>query len=116
MHSPYHFVATRNAIAEFAVQLLFEIAVLWILRGLAGSVRTGSPFTMQNVRRLRWLAFLLPALDAIESFSRVAVKRTLFAAAGNAAVDALFVCLVVFTLAEVFAYGVRLREDVESTV
>jgi DUF2975 family protein len=107
--------------------LLFG-AVLWLLRGLAGSVRGGEPFGAANAARLRRIGFLLvvgaPVVAVVDWALRLSLANTLppneFGSADPAAFDLPFVQVLAgvgaFILAEVFAYGVRLREDVEATV
>ncbi len=103
------------------------LGTLWLLHGLAFSVTVGDPFGAANVRRLRRLGYLciLGAL-AVEvvnaNLRKVLVETSLneefgigitgFEFPGNA----LLVGLAALVLAEVFAHGVRLREDVEATI
>jgi len=101
---------------------------LWLLRGLARSVREGDPFGPANVQRLRRLGFLLvvgaPVVELGNWALRLSLANTLPANAfGNVGFRGfnfpfalLLAGLGAFILAEVFAYGVRLREDVEGTV
>jgi hypothetical protein len=101
---------------------------LWLLRGLAGSVRAGDPFGYPNVRRLRLLGFALvigaPAVALVDWALRQALVNTVSPSLlGGIGVPgyavpfaALLAGLGAFILAEVFAYGVRLREDVEATI
>jgi hypothetical protein len=108
--------------------LLLFIAGLWLLRGLAGSVLEGDPFGAPNVQRLRRLGFLLvagaPAVELLNTLLREALFNNLpphpsidIGMAGyNVPGTAILAGLGAFILAEVFAHGVRLREDVEGTV
>jgi hypothetical protein len=109
-------------------QAALFITGLWLLRGIASSVRRGDPFNAANVRRLRGIGFLLilgapvAALlnwslqlqlsDALPPGRFGNIGTTGFSLPGNA----LLAGLGVFILAEVFAHGLRLREDVEGTV
>jgi hypothetical protein len=106
---------------------LFVIG-LSLLRGITGSVRTGDPFVPANVRRLRGIGFLLVAGSLFLTLFDMALREALFnrlppvpgwnlasgpfGPPGSALVAGLFV----FILAEVFAHGVRLRDDVEATI
>jgi hypothetical protein len=108
--------------------LLLFIAGLWLLRGLAGSVLVGDPFGAPNVQRLRRLGFLLvagaPAVELLNTLLREALFNNLPAhpsidigmAGYNLPGTAILAGLGAFILSEVFAHGVRLREDVEGTV
>jgi hypothetical protein len=107
---------------------LLLAAGIWLLRGLAGSIRRGDPFGPANVRRLRQLGFLLvvgaPVAAVVNWSLRLALVDTLpHDAFGGLSFQgfafpftALVAGLGAFILAEVFAYGVRLREDVEATI
>ena len=105
--------------------LALLIAALWLLRGLARSVREGEPFGAANVRRLRTLGFLLllgaPAVEIVNWALRLALGNTAplsdLSTAGLSVQAAPFVAaLGAFVLAEVFAHGDRLREDSEATI
>ena len=101
---------------------------LWLLRGLAGSVREGAPFGRANVARLRSLGLLLVVGGSIVAVAdwalRLSLANTLPASAfGGVGFEGfrfpfplLLAGLGAFILAEVFARGVELREDVEATV
>jgi hypothetical protein len=104
------------------------LAALWLLRGLAGSVRRGDPFGAANVRRLRQLGFLLvvgaPVAAIINWSLRLSLVDTLpHDAFGGLSFQgfafpfvAILAGLGAFILAEVFSYGLSLREDVEATI
>jgi hypothetical protein len=116
------------AAAMDLTQLALFIAVLWLLRGIVRSVRLCEPFGEGTVRRLRSIAGVLlvgaPVVEAIneglrtELFDRLsAAQQTGFGTAGYTIPGTLLlagVCALI--LAEVFAHGLRLREDVEGTV
>ena len=104
------------------------VGILWILRGLARSVTAGDPFGVGNVRRLRTLGFLLlvgaSVVEVVNYALRTSLSNTLSPSAyGDLGFTgfrvpffALLAGLGAFVLSEVFAYGVRLREDVEGTI
>jgi hypothetical protein len=108
--------------------LALGFVALWQLRGLLGSVRHGDPFHAANVRRLRqfgWLILLgYPAAALTSSLLKEGLGSTMPEAhplLGNSAptvnlAAAVLAGLAVLVLAEVFAHGVRLREDVEGTI
>jgi DUF2975 family protein len=107
--------------------VLFVIG-LWLLRAITGSVRNGDPFVPDNVRRLRGIGFVLVVGSLFLTLFDMALRNALFnrippvpdwnLAAGpfGPPGSALVAGLGVFILAEVFAHGVRLREDVEATI
>jgi hypothetical protein len=112
---------------DLAPVVLFVIG-LWLLRGITGSVRQGDPFSPANVRRLRGIGFVLVAGSLLLTVFDMALRDALFNRLppmpewnlGNGPfgppAGALLAGLGVFILAEVFAHGVRLREDVEATI
>jgi Protein of unknown function (DUF2975) len=112
---------------DFGLLALF-VAGLWLARGFIGSVMAGDPFGAANVQRLRRLGFLLviaaPAVALLNSALAAALYNDLpldqvgdLGVAGfSLPTGALVGGLGAFILAEVFAYGLRLREDVEGTV
>jgi Protein of unknown function (DUF2975) len=108
--------------------LLLFVAGLWLLRGFARSVKEGDPFGAANVQRLRRLGFILvlgaPLVELLNTSLRHSLYEELpsfqgvdLGVAGFALpAGALLGGLGAFILAEVFAHGARLREDVEGTV
>jgi hypothetical protein len=108
--------------------LILFIAGLFLLDRFLVSVKEGDPFGSANVGRLRRIGLLLvlgaPLVELINS----ALRKDLLhdapagradgvgAAAFSLPVGALLGGLGAFILAEVFAYGLSLREDVEGTV
>jgi Protein of unknown function (DUF2975) len=125
-----HPTAAQEALAAAMdlTQLTLFIAVLWLLRGIVRSVRLGEPFGAGTVRRLRGIAGVLligaPIVEAIneglrtELFDRLSpAQQTGVGTAGYTIPGALLIAgLGALILAEVFAQGLRLREDVEGTV
>jgi hypothetical protein len=116
------------SVAIGLLPLLLVAAVLWLLRGLARSVRHGDPFSAANVRRLRQLGLLFllgyPAMVILTRLLQdwlVTTLPVLPLGGIGTTLDvispiALLAGLVMFFLAEVFAHGLRLREDVEGTI
>jgi hypothetical protein len=105
--------------------LLLIVAALWQLWGLLRSARKGDPFTTANVWRLRqfgWLLLLgwpLVAYLTMELKEWLATTPPADQTGGMFAPPiglALLFGLAVLVLAEVFAHGLRLREDVEGTI
>jgi Protein of unknown function (DUF2975) len=107
---------------------LLIVALLWQLWGLLRSARHGDPFTGANVRRLRQFGWLLLLGWPLVAYLTMALKEFL-AMTWASPTDpsqggvfappiggALLFGLAVLALAEVFAHGLRLREDVEGTI
>jgi hypothetical protein len=123
---------SRQRLLSFAEAVVTGalIAVgLWLLRGIAVSVRAHDPFNAANVRRLRGLAVLLilgtPVAGVINELLQYQLVNSLPSArygdampSGglNLPLPAMLAGVGAFILGEVFAYGVRLREDVEATI
>ncbi len=116
----------RSAL-DFGPLVLF-VAGLWLLRAFLRTVLDGDPFGARNVQRLRAIGFLLVVGGPIVQLLNQALRVSLFSALppyptidlGSEGLsipgNALLAGLGVFILAEVFAYGSRLREDVEATI
>jgi hypothetical protein len=106
--------------------------VLWLLRGVARTAAKGEPFRSSNVIRLRWLGaiFLLgfPLATIVErSFTEWLFSAGVWTGgplppggiatgAPLVSVPAILAAVSLFALAEVFAHGTRLREDVDATI
>ena len=104
---------------------LLLVGLLWQLWGLLRSARHGDPFTGANVWRLRqfgWLLLLGWPLVAYLTMARKEILATTLPANDTEVLfappigGALLFGLAVLVLAEVFAHGLRLREDVEGTI
>jgi DUF2975 family protein len=112
---------------DFGPLVLF-VAGLWLLQGFARSVKKGDPFGAANVQRLRRLGFLLVVGAPLVELLNWSLRQSLYDELppnrfGNIGVAgfslpaaALLGGLGAFILAEVFAYGLRLRDDVAGTV
>jgi hypothetical protein len=108
--------------------LVLFVAGLWLLRGFLGSVLRGDPFGTANVQRLRAIGFILVIGAPIVELVNYSLRQSLFTrvpphpsvdlgmAGFTLPANALIGGLGAFILAEVFAYGLRLREDVEGTI
>ena len=106
---------------------LLILALLWQLWGLLRSARHGDPFTDANIWRLRQFGWLLLLGWPLVAYLTMALKEFL-AMTWASPTDqteglfappiggALLFGLAVLVLAEVFAHGLRLREDVEGTI
>lgn len=101
---------------------------LWLMRSFLGTVVAGDPFGTANVKRLRWIGCLLvvgaPVVELLNSVLHGALLNDLppaqtsdlLTSGFRLPTGAMIGGLGAFILAEVFAYGVQLREDVEGTV
>jgi hypothetical protein len=109
------------------VPLVAFICGLGIIRAFMRSVLQGAPFGSENVRRLRALGFLLVVGAPIIELILYGLRQALFTSLPSSSIDlaieglsipgaALLAGLAAFILAEVFAHGQQLREDVEATI
>lgn len=108
--------------------LALFIVCLWLLRGFLRAVVAGEPFGTANVRRLRTIGTLLVAGAPFVALFNYSLRQALFDNAGagfhaNIAIRgfefpgmALLGGIAAYILAEVFAYGAQLRQDVEGTI
>jgi hypothetical protein len=104
---------------------LLIVALLWQLWGLLRSARHGDPFAGANVWRLRRFGWLLLLGWPLVAYLTMALKELLAMSLPANDTEGLFAPpiggallfgLAVLVLAEVFAHGLRLREDVEGTI
>jgi hypothetical protein len=127
-------VFTQRSIAAVPVlaRWALAIAVLWLVRGLARSAAEGDPFRGANVVRLRWLGALFLLGYPLATVVGAAATHRLFSPGvwtggpvpgGGIQTSywvlswpAIMAGVSLFALAEVFAHGVRLREDVDATI
>jgi hypothetical protein len=104
---------------------LLLVALLWQLWGLLRSARQGDPFRGANVWRLRKFGWLLLLGWPLVAYLTMDLKAALAETVPADVTSGLFVLdiggvllfgLAILVLAEVFAHGLRLREDVEGTI
>lgn len=106
------------------IPLVIGIAVLLILRAIVGSIKDGDPFGRANVGRLRKLGIILVAFPVVAIVMSVLLGGILDSTPNGGLLNNSFSLdfapvaagLGVLVLAEVFAHGVRMREDIEGTV
>ena len=112
-----------------AAGFLLAVGVLWLIRRVAASIWRGNPFHQANVRRLRWIGILLvigyPLAVTMGGFftnwffsteHSPVLPEGLVIGFPIISLGALLGGLCTLVLAEVFRYGLHLREDVEATV
>jgi len=112
-----------------AADFLLVVGVLWLIQRVAASIRQGNPFHQTNVRRLRWIGVLLligyPLAVIIGGFftnwyfsneHSPELADGLVIGFPVISLGAILGGLCMLVLAEVFRYGIGLREDVEATV
>ena len=101
--------------------------VVWLLLRLVGGLRSGDPFTTENVRRLDTIALVIGIGAAVVALVGMVRDVAVSGAVLPAGTDQVFVLptpvipwltamLVVAAIAQAFRHGVRLREDVDGLV
>jgi hypothetical protein len=103
------------------VAIPINYVVLKRLLAIVETVRSGDPFVAANASRLQAIAWALLALQVI-SIVIGAIGKAISTAAHPVHLDAGFsingwlAVLLTFLLAQVFAYGTHMREDLEGVV
>ncbi len=104
---------------------ILAVVVLVVLLRIVRAARVSDPFTLANVRRLRAVAVLVGAggivvgagADMLEAWMLDHSAARLWTAIEvGLPLNAVVVGVLIAVLAEVWAHGVRLREDVEGLV
>jgi hypothetical protein len=115
-------IMALRAIATLGlVAVPLNYIVLERLLAIVATVRLGTPFVAVNAQRLQTIAW---ALLALQVFSIIigAIARSVSTPAHPVHLDAGFsingwlAVLLTFLLAQVFAYGTHMREDLEGVV
>lgn len=126
---PIDHPTTTQSVIYLAAGVIASAVVLfglWKLRQIARSVREGDPFIDANVGRLRVIGLLLligyPVFQYVTGgLNEWMLRSAPYVSTARVDVDPFsagiaFAALCVLVIAEVFAHGMRLREDVEGTV
>jgi hypothetical protein len=119
------------AAAPAFVWWALTLGIVWLVRGIARTATHGDPFRSANVVRLRWLGVLFLLGYPLAVIADRAFTDRLFASGvdtggplpGEIVTDlplvsgpAIVAGLSMLALSEIFAYGARLRADVDATI
>lgn len=117
------------AAAANGLRLMALIGIAWgvandrllgALLGMIRSAREGDPFIAANARRLRVIGWALLAMQFLDfALGRAAVPLemdSLAAGHNGSSLGGWMAVLLVFVLAQVFAQGSTMRDDLEGTV
>jgi len=114
---------TPQQAAPVLLVCLFALGLLGIiaqLRKIFISLIKGSPFIMQNARRLRMIGLIIAGLEAVRFGGHALVVWVLHATPTSPPpqlnFSVLFAIAALFVLAEVFEEGVRMKKDLELTI
>jgi hypothetical protein len=118
----HQLVIGLRAIAVLGLAVIpLNYVVLKRLAAIVDTVRVGDPFVATNAHRLRAIAWALLSLQLL-SVAIAAIGKVVSTPAHPVHLDAGFsingwlAVLLTFLLAQVFAEGTRMREDLEGTV
>ena len=106
----------RNLASSIILGTMMIIVILILLN--IGSSSAGTPFTRRTARRIRiigWLQFALAIILGLVSFLMCMIKFQYVHANYN--INDLYIFVIGFAImviAQVFDYGIRLQEDVDS--
>lgn len=97
------------------------IAVIVLFLRLIGAIQSALLFTKTNVLRLRWIGgclLLIAVIYTIGNYMELAFVRSVVEISGEGMIEfpALINALIAFLAAEVFAIGLRLKEEQEFTI
>lgn len=104
---------------------IVSVPLAWVffsrLLSIVESVRAGEPFTEENARRLRVIAWALLALQGLHLTvvaiaSAVSTHDVPLRISDNFNPTGWLAILLLFVLAQVFLQGTRMRADLEGTV
>ncbi|MFC1619859.1 DUF2975 domain-containing protein [Candidatus Neomarinimicrobiota bacterium] len=112
--------------------MAISLGIVFCLRRIVGTLKTGSPFIVENARRLRWIAVLIIGLGVSERFFTWTYYRLFTSKIELAGIDPhmlklndltfgmpwdfLTAGILVLLLAEVFRMGVELQDEQRLTV
>jgi hypothetical protein len=102
------------------------LGIMLILRKIIRSIRSGSPFTIENASRIRALGWIVMASGpfygileyayAMMLLPSVRIEGAVVTVKPDIKIFYIFAGLIIVVIGHVFRYGVSLREDSELTV
>lgn len=112
--------------AAIAAGIGAAFLVLILLRRIFTTMRDGTPFLPENVRRIRWLGYIVIAAAVVEQLVTVMLGVVMIDNVTSAGIElnyafnlnftAIFLGLIILAIAEVFRYGTNLQSDADLTV
>lgn len=107
-------VVARVLTAKQVVNLSLALPIVWLLRAIVDSARSGDPFVPENAARLRRIGWLVVAANVAHILASPALPPTL--QDQTAGYPGLVTILLVFVLARIFETGTRMRTEIQETV
>lgn len=115
--NPTHAVGTIGMLAA-------GLICIWMLRNIVKSLRTGSPFTAENVKRIRvigWVVFGQAYLHELSNYlfvNRISIDTAVITIKAQFTLlpDGVLLAICILVLAEVFRYGCTLQREHDTTV
>lgn len=130
-----HFLqaTVKNPKAMFCVFMLFGsimmslgLSIIYQLKKIFATLTTGSPFIIENAKRIQRIAFLIFSGAVVELIAgrilgyivaeNVIVKGVTFIVKNKPNMGAIFLGLVILVLAEIFRQGAVLKEEQDLTI
>jgi hypothetical protein len=104
------------------VQIILTLAgaaltlpVIWLLRAIVDSARSGDPFVPGNAARLRRIGWLVLMGDFLVTSSRsIALHHGI--TFPPIELSSLVMVLLIFVLARIFEAGARMRTEIQETI
>jgi hypothetical protein len=100
-----------------AVQVLagaLAVPMLWLLRSIVDSARSGDPFVPENGARLRRIGWLILAANLVLFAGSFALPPS-YRDQSNS-YPGIITALLIFVLARIFETGARMRTEIQETV
>lgn len=107
-------VATQVLAARQVVNLALALPIVWLLRAIVDSARSGDPFVPGNAARLRRIGWLVVAANVAHILASPALPPNF--RDQSAGYPGLVTILLVFVLARIFETGSRMRTEIQETI
>jgi hypothetical protein len=110
---PQPFAARLHMAMQLACGSL-GLAMIWLLRAIVDSARSGDPFVPENGARLRRIGWLILAANFGLFAASFALPPDL--RDRSSSYPGWFTALLIFVLARIFETGTRMRTEIQETV
>jgi uncharacterized BrkB/YihY/UPF0761 family membrane protein len=107
-------LAARTQQAVRLVGGAMAVPVLWLVRAIVDSARSGDPFVPENGVRLRRIGWLILAANHVFFAGSFALPPNLLDQINT--YPGVVTALLVFVLARIFEAGTRMRTEIQETI